>query len=167
MRSYSAGDKLPESTGDKLLESTGEIDSTLLAKLLTTLGKWLHWDVWYSAGEQSYIKTAGDACWGISVHSAGEYWDLLGIPNFLRDDSSLTLLGESIADSLEILCLARGCWETNSARRRVLLNPVLLSGSEGILVASFSWTYLSTLVDRATRPLRQLIIAPVSDVTYN
>ena len=31
-RSYSAGDKLPESTGDKL--PTGEIDSTLLGRLL-------------------------------------------------------------------------------------------------------------------------------------
>ena len=44
---YSAGNKIPESTGDKLPESTRE---------------WLHWSVWYSAGEQSYIKTVGDAC---------------------------------------------------------------------------------------------------------
>ena len=42
-RMYSAGAKLPESTGDKLLESTGEDDSTLLGKLWTVLGKWLHW----------------------------------------------------------------------------------------------------------------------------
>ena len=73
MRSYSAGDKLPESTGDKLQESTGEIDSTFLGKLLNCTGGWLHWGVWYSAGEQSYIKTVGDACLGISVYSAGEY----------------------------------------------------------------------------------------------
>ena len=33
MRSYSAGDKLPESTGDKLQESTGEDDSNFLGKL--------------------------------------------------------------------------------------------------------------------------------------
>ena len=72
-RSCSAGDKLPESTGDKLPESTGEIDSTLLGKLLNFTGEWLHWDVWCSAGEQSYIKTVGDACLGISVYSAGEY----------------------------------------------------------------------------------------------
>ena len=34
MRSYSAGDKLPESIGDKLQESTGEDNSTLRGKLL-------------------------------------------------------------------------------------------------------------------------------------
>ena len=33
MRSYSVGDKLPESTGDKLPGSTGEIGSTFLGKL--------------------------------------------------------------------------------------------------------------------------------------
>ena len=44
-RSYSAGDRLPESTGDTLQESTGEIDSSLLGKLRTALGKWLHWGV--------------------------------------------------------------------------------------------------------------------------
>ena len=32
---------------------------------------------------------------------------MLGIPNFLKADSSLTLLGESVADLLEILCLVR------------------------------------------------------------
>ena len=59
---HSAGDKLPESTGDKLPESTGEDDSTLLRELFDCTGEWLHWGVWYSAGEQSYIKTDGDAC---------------------------------------------------------------------------------------------------------
>ena len=54
-----------------------------------------------------------------------------------------TLLGESIAD-----------WSYSG-------------GSEGILVTFFSRTYLGTLVDRATRSLRQLIIAPVSNVTCN
>ena len=47
MRSYSAGDKVPESTGDKLPESTGdklpestrEIDSTLPGKLLDCTGE--------------------------------------------------------------------------------------------------------------------------------
>ena len=61
MRSYSEGDKLPESTGDKLPESTGEDNSTLLGRLLR-----LYWGIaplgcLDSAGEQSYIKTAGDA----------------------------------------------------------------------------------------------------------
>ena len=70
-RSCSVGDKLSESTGDKL--PTGEIDSTLLGRLFG-----LYWGVaplgcLYSAGEQSYIKTAGDACLGTSVYSAGEY----------------------------------------------------------------------------------------------
>ena len=69
MRSYSAGDKLPESTGDKLLESTGEDDSTLLGNLLrTALGNDFTGCL-YSAREQSYIKTAGDACLGTTVYS--------------------------------------------------------------------------------------------------
>ena len=67
MHSYSAGDKLPESTGDKLPESTGEMDSTFLGKLLRWDWGMAPLDVWYSAGEQSYIKTARDACLGISV----------------------------------------------------------------------------------------------------
>ena len=59
------GDKLPESTGDKLPESTGEDNSTLLGETFqTVLGEWLHWGVRYSTGEQSYIKTVGDACLG-------------------------------------------------------------------------------------------------------
>ena len=41
MRSYSAEDKLPESTGDKL--PTREIDSTFLGTLLNCTGEWLHW----------------------------------------------------------------------------------------------------------------------------
>ena len=59
-RSYSAGDKLPESTGDKL--PTGGL-------IQLSWGDFgLHWgmaplDVRYSAGEQSYIKTVGDACY--------------------------------------------------------------------------------------------------------
>ena len=40
-------------------------------KFWTVLGEWLPWGVWYSAGEQSYIKTAGDACLRTSVYSAG------------------------------------------------------------------------------------------------
>ena len=58
----SSGDKLPESTGDKLPESTGEIDSTLLGKLLDCTGEVAPLGCSDSAGEQSYIKTAGDAC---------------------------------------------------------------------------------------------------------
>ena len=53
IRSYSTGDKLLESTGDKLPESAGEIDSALLGKLSDCTGEWLHWGVWYSAGEQA------------------------------------------------------------------------------------------------------------------
>ena len=67
----SAGDKIPESTGDKL--PTGGIDSTLLGKLLNCTGEVAPLVCLYSAGEQSYIKTAGDACLGRSVYSAGEY----------------------------------------------------------------------------------------------
>ena len=59
---YSAGDKLPGSTGDKLPESTGEIGSTLLGKLLDCTGEVAPLGCLDSAGEQSYIKTAGDAC---------------------------------------------------------------------------------------------------------
>ena len=132
----------------------------------TALGKWLHWGVWYSTGEQSYIKTAGDACLGTSVSSAGEHLDLLGIPNFLKADSRLTLLGESITDLLEILCLYRA-YGGPTLLGRVLLSLILLAGSGDILVTFFSRTYLCTLVDSATRSLRPLIIAPVSDVTCN
>ena len=39
MHSYSASDKLPESTRDKLPESVGEIDSTLLGRLLNCTGE--------------------------------------------------------------------------------------------------------------------------------
>ena len=45
-----------------------------------------------------------------------------------------------------------------------IVESCLTLGSEGILVMFFSRTYLGTLVDRATRLLGQLIIAPVSDV---
>ena len=62
-----AGEMHLHSVGDKLLESTGEDDSTLLGKLWTVLGKWLHWVCLYSVGEQSCtllrnIKTARDVC---------------------------------------------------------------------------------------------------------
>ena len=50
-RSYSARDKLPESTGDKLL--IGEIDSTLLGKLFRLDWGMAPLDVRYTAGEQS------------------------------------------------------------------------------------------------------------------
>ena len=70
-RSYSVGDKLPESTGDKL--PAGEMDSTFLGKLFrldwTLLGKFFRYtgevaplNVRYTAGEQSYIQIVGDAC---------------------------------------------------------------------------------------------------------
>ena len=59
---YYTGDKLPESTGDKLPKSTGEYDSTLLGKLFRLDWGMAPLDVRYSAGEQSYIKTVGDAC---------------------------------------------------------------------------------------------------------
>ena len=61
MRSYSAGDKLPESTGDKLQNLLG-------IWIPLSWGNFgLYWGMvplgcLYSAGEQSYIKTAGDAC---------------------------------------------------------------------------------------------------------
>ena len=61
MHLYSVGDELPESTGDKL--PTGDIDSTLLGKLWTALGSGFTGCL-YSSGEQSYIKTVGDACLG-------------------------------------------------------------------------------------------------------
>ena len=64
---------LPESTGDKLPKSTGEIDSTLLGKLLDCTREVAPLGCLYSAGEQSYTKTVGDACLGTSVYSAGEY----------------------------------------------------------------------------------------------
>ena len=48
----SSGDNLPKSTGDDSPHSTGDT-------FWIVLGKWLHWDVWCSVGEQSYIKTAG------------------------------------------------------------------------------------------------------------
>ena len=51
----------------------GEIDSTLLGKLLDCTGEVAPLGCLYSAGEQSYIKTAGDACLGTSAYSAGEY----------------------------------------------------------------------------------------------
>ena len=59
---YSAGDKLPESTGDKLPESNGDMDSTLLGNLLNCTGDVAPLGCLYSVGEQSYTKTAGDAC---------------------------------------------------------------------------------------------------------
>ena len=51
----------------------------------------------------------------------------LGIPIFLKADSRLTLLGESIADLLEILCLF-GADGRPTLLGRVLLNLVLLCG---------------------------------------
>ena len=90
----------------------------------------------------------------------------MGIPNFLKADSRLTLPGESVAVLLEILCLLGA-----DGRPTLLVENIaesrLTLGSGGILVTFFSRTYLSTLVDRATRSLGQLIIAPVSDVTCN
>ena len=62
MRSYSVEDRLPESIGDKLSESTGEDDSTFLGKLFRLYWGMVPLGCLYSAGEQSYIKTARDAC---------------------------------------------------------------------------------------------------------
>ena len=66
---YSSGDKLPESTGDKLPESTGDkLPESTGDKLPFSWGNFgLYWGmvplgVLCSAREQSYIKTAGDAC---------------------------------------------------------------------------------------------------------
>ena len=61
------------SAGDKLPGSTGEDDSTLLGRLSwTALREVAPLGCLDSAGEQSYIKTAGDACLGTSAYSAGE-----------------------------------------------------------------------------------------------
>ena len=59
---YSVGDKLTEYTGDKLPESTWEMIQLSWGNFWTVLGRLIHWGVLYSAGEQSYIKTVGDAC---------------------------------------------------------------------------------------------------------
>ena len=72
-RSYSAGDKLPESTGDKLQDLLGIWIPLSWGNFSDYTGERFYWGVWYSAGEQSYIKTTGDACLGTSVYSAGEY----------------------------------------------------------------------------------------------
>ena len=61
------------------------------------------------------------------LYSAGECLDLPGIPNFLKTDNRLTLLGESIADLLEILCLVRVDGRP-TLLGRALLNLVLLCG---------------------------------------
>ena len=67
MRSYSAGDKLPESTGDKPPETAGDMDSTLLGKLWTVLRNGSTRVPCIPPGNNLIfpsrnIKTAGDAC---------------------------------------------------------------------------------------------------------
>ena len=70
---YSAGDKLPESTGDKLQNLLGRLIQLSWGNFWTVLGEVAPLGCLYSTGEQSYTKTAGDACLGTSVYSAGEY----------------------------------------------------------------------------------------------
>ena len=74
------------------------------------------------------------------------------------------MLGESITDLLEILCLVRADGRPTMLGERIAESYLTLRG------VKVSWSCSSaelTLVDRATRLLRQLIIAPVSDVTCN
>ena len=51
------------SVGDKLPESTGEDDSTLLGKLWTVLGKWLHWCVCIPPGNNLILRLPGMLAW--------------------------------------------------------------------------------------------------------
>ena len=50
---YSAGASFQHLIGIGIEDLLGVSFQNLLGKLWTVLGKWLHWDVWYSAGEQS------------------------------------------------------------------------------------------------------------------
>ena len=153
--SHSAGNKLPESTGDKLPESAGEIGSTFLGILFR-----LDWGsgstgcLVFRRGNNLILRLPGmlaEEC----LYSAGECWDLRGWSNFLKVDSRLTLLRESVADLLEILCLIRVDGRPTLLRGEYCWFLSYSTGSEGILVAFFSRTYLGTLVDRATRSLRK------------
>ena len=60
------------------------------------------------------------------------------MPNFLKADSRLTLLGESIADLLEILCLVRVDGRPTLPRESIAEIWSYSTGSEGILVSFFS-----------------------------
>ena len=59
---YSAGDKLLESTGVKLQNLLGRTIQLSWGNLSDCTGGVTPLGCLYSAGEQSYIKTAGDAC---------------------------------------------------------------------------------------------------------
>ena len=142
--------------GEIGLDSSGEF---------WTAGKWFLWI--FEVCRRGTIfrpRLPGMLVKNICILLLGKYWDLLGIPHFLRADSSLTLLGESVADLLEILC---PWWKANSAWGEYRWILSYSAGIEGILVTFFRRTYLGTLMDRATRSLTQFIIAPVSDVTCN
>ena len=77
--------------------------------------------------------------------SIGIFW---GIPNFLKADSRRTLLGESVADLLEILCLLGADGRPTLLEERALLIYLTLRGVE------VSWLHSSAestlyLEDRA------------------
>ena len=76
------------------------------------------------------------------LYSAGECWDLLGTSNFFKADSSLTLLGESITDLLEILCLL-GLIGRPVLLGESMLSPDLLCGE---------WRYLGYVLQPTLVP---------------
>ena len=105
--SYSTGEKLPESTGDKLPKSTGEDDSTFLGKPLDCTGEWFHWGVCIPPGNNLILRLPGMLAQEHLYTPLGNVEIFWGISNFLKVDCRLTLLGESVVDLLEILCLFR------------------------------------------------------------
>ena len=66
------------------------------------------------------------------------------MPNFLKADNRLTLLGESVANLLEILCLFGADGRPTLLEESIAEIWSYSAGSEGILVMFFSRTYLGT-----------------------
>ena len=58
-RSYSAGDKLPESTGDKLQDSLGIWIPIFLGRLSDCAGKWFHWGICIPPGNNLRLRLSG------------------------------------------------------------------------------------------------------------
>ena len=132
------------------------MDSTLLGKLWTALGSGSTRMSCIPPGNNLILRLPGMLAEGY-LYSVGECWDLLGIPNFLRADSGLTLLGESVADLLGILCLFGADGRSTLLGESIVDSFIVASlgwgelsllsyfaGSESTLAIFFSWIYLCT-----------------------
>ena len=85
----------------------------------------------------------------------------MGIPNFLNADSRLTLLGESVADLLEILCLFGAAGRPTLLGESIAEPCLTLRGVKvpGLCSSAELTLYLE---GRVTCVVRTILIAPVS-----